>query len=153
MVLLFPPAAKWMPLGLFWATMQLTSVIPPELSIPADPTTAPVTVFWRKTQFLHTTLEPPPDFRPPPVPGLLTELERNEQPVRTGAPLVTRRPPPSSAKFEWNLRWLRVGEPPLSHMPPPRSWFAPPPLACPPVIVKPSRTPESVTVPSASTTW
>src|SRR5215813_13398319 len=118
-----------MPFGLFCAMMQLVSVIPPKLSIPADPTTAPVTVFWRKMQFLHTTLLPPPDFRPPPVPGLLTEFDRNEQPVRAGEPLVTRRPPPSSAKFEVNLRLLSVGEPPLSHMPPPRSWLAPPPLA------------------------
>ncbi len=45
-----------------------------------------------------------------------------------------------------------VGEPPLTQMPPPRSLgFAP--SAWPAVIVKPSRTPEAVTVAPAVTTW
>ena len=41
--------------------MQLTSVMPPPLSMPAEPMDgAPTTELDRKTQFVQTTVLPPP---------------------------------------------------------------------------------------------
>ena len=117
------------------------------------PTDAFRTEFDRKTQFVQTTLLPAPIFKPPPAPELPTALKRKEQLVRRGDPSVTRSPPPwLLAKLKVNLRLASVGAPPLIAMPAPRSSGSAP-SAWPPVIVKPSSTPESVTAPSAVTTW
>src|SRR5450432_2693641 len=134
--------------------MQLIRVMAPELSMPPEAANAPVTEFRRKTQFLQTTVLAPPDLSPPPpAVASLTELEVNVQLVRTGDPVVTRMPPPWIAKLPVMIRLLSVGAPLLIHMPPPRSLEVGVPLACPPVIVTPSRTPESVTLASVVTTW
>jgi hypothetical protein len=147
-----PPWKKRAPLPEFCATRHPETVTLLVASIPPPrlPSNAVLPRIAQRVNFKDVT--DPAEIAPPATPA---ELPVKTQSTKTALPLSSTRtaPPRLDAELPVKIEEATVGLPKLTRSPPPRSSGAAAPVAFPPVIVKPSRTAEDVTVESAVTTW